>query len=133
MNDKSGHGSHITDLSPSECWELAATQPVGRIAWTGAEGPTVVPVNFVVEDRTVHVRTAAYSSLARECDDSPVAFEIDSFDPESHSGWSVLMRGRAHIDFGDERGTGPEVWPAGSRALHLRVVVDRVTGRAVEG
>ena len=25
----------LVDLSPDECWELAASRPVGRLAWTG--------------------------------------------------------------------------------------------------
>ena len=90
----------LVDLAADECWELAASRPVGRLAWTGAHGrPTVIPVNFTVDGRSVHVRTAAYSAAARECDDSPVAFEIDNFDEAERSGWSVLMRGHAHLDF----------------------------------
>jgi len=123
----------LHDLSVDECWSLATTQAVGRIAWAGRDGITVIPVNFTVDGQAVHIRTAAYSALARECDDSPVSFQVDSFDPDTHSGWSVLMRGRAHVDF---RGTGPanpaEVWAAGSRNLHLNVVVDHITGRRVQ-
>ena len=55
---------HLLDLTVDECWELAASQPVGRLAWTGPSGPTVIPVNFAVDGRLVHVRTAAYSALA---------------------------------------------------------------------
>ena len=58
----------------------------------------------------MHIRTAAYSEPARECDDSPVAFEVDDLDEAERSGWSVLMRGRAHLDFaapaGDARPRG---------------------------
>ena len=55
----------------------------GRLAWAGPQGPTVIPVNFVVDRRPrCSVRTAAYSALARECDDSPVAFEVDQFDAD---------------------------------------------------
>jgi hypothetical protein len=72
--------------------------------------------------------------LARECDDSPVAFEIDDYDPEAHAGWSVLMRGHAHIDFdGDDAVDAPEVWPAGSHSLNVRIEVDQVNGRRVAG
>ncbi len=124
---------HLHELSADECWSLAATRPVGRIAWNGRDGVTVIPVNFTVDGRAVHIRTAAYSALARECDDSLVAFQVDEFDAEAHSGWSVLMRGRAHVDF---RGPGPadqpEVWPAGSHGLHLNVDVGHVSGRRVQ-
>jgi hypothetical protein len=105
---------------------------VGRLAWTGPQGLSVVPVNFVVTGRRVHVRTAAYTALARECDDSIVAFEVDEFDADHRSGWSVLMRGRAHVDHGGSDGSDePDVWPTGIHGLQVRVDVDEVTGRRV--
>ena len=80
----------------------------------------------------MHVRTAAYSEAARECDDSPVAFEVDTFDEAERSGWSVLMRGHAHLDFAAPDGDhGPDVWAAGARNLRLRVDVEEITGRRI--
>ena len=54
----------LTDLDEAECYRLAMTEPVGRLVWTGSQGPSVVPVNFTLEPGTVRVRTAAYSALA---------------------------------------------------------------------
>lgn len=130
-NPISAGGGPLLDLSEVECWDLAATKPVGRLAWCGPSGPSIVPVNFTVADHRVHIRTAAYSSMARECDDSPVAFEIDELDEQSASGWSVLIRGRAHVDFEPGDAPAPDVWPDGTRALHLTVEVNAVTGRRV--
>jgi nitroimidazol reductase NimA-like FMN-containing flavoprotein (pyridoxamine 5'-phosphate oxidase superfamily) len=122
----------LTDLTADECWDLAASRPVGRLAWTGPQGLTVVPVNYVVSDRRVHVRTAAYSALARECDDSDVAFQIDQFDTDNQSGWSVLLRGKAHVaSRGSDTGNEPDVWPTGARALQVTVDVQQVSGRRV--
>ena len=132
MDESQTQPSPIIDLEPDECWALAAGQPVGRLAWTGPQGPTVVPVNFVVTGRRVHIRTTAYSALARECDDSPVAFEVDQFDAAHRSGWSVLMRGRAHLHYGVSDGSDePDVWPTGIRGLQVALEVDEVTGRRV--
>jgi nitroimidazol reductase NimA-like FMN-containing flavoprotein (pyridoxamine 5'-phosphate oxidase superfamily) len=122
----------LRDLTPDECWALAASQPVGRLAWSGAQGPTVIPVNFEVSGRAVHVRTTAYSALGRECEDSAVAFEIDSFDAGARTGWSVLMRGYARFDFhGGDGSDTPDVWAAGTRALRVTVEVDEVSGRRI--
>jgi uncharacterized protein len=132
MDTPQSQPSPLLDLSPDECWTLAASQPVGRLAWTGPQGPTVIPVNFVVTGRRVHVRTAAYSTMARECDDSIVAFEIDQYDADLRSGWSVLMRGRAHLAYGGTDGSDePDVWAAGVRGLRVTVDVDEVTGRRI--
>ncbi len=130
MTSSPGPAAQLRDLTPDECWELATSQPVGRLAWSGPSGPTVIPVNFEVDGRVVRLRTAAYSALARECDDSPVAFEVDSFDASTRTGWSVLMRGRASIAYGGGD-AGPDVWAAGSRALRVSVEVEEITGRRV--
>jgi hypothetical protein len=119
----------LTDLAEAECLRLAATEPVGRLVWVGPEGPSVVPVNFTLEDRSVHVRTAAYSALARECDDSRVAFEVDAYDPDSRLGWSVVMVGRASVGLVRPGAPAPEVWPVGAKAAQLTVTVEKVTGR----
>jgi hypothetical protein len=123
----------LVDLSTSECWQLALSRPVGRLAWTGPHGPTVIPVNFVVEAGNVLVRTKAYSEVARECDDSMVAFQVDSFDQEAQTGWSVLMRGRAHFEYQTPSADGdPEVWIDGPRSLRLRIDVSEITGRRIQ-
>jgi hypothetical protein len=132
MDTSHDHRVGLRDLPADECWALAASQPVGRLAWSGPRGPTVIPVNFEVTGRTVHVRTAAYSALARECEDSVVAFEVDSFDADTRTGWSVLMRGRAHFDFhGGDGSDDPDVWAVGSRALRVTVDVTEVSGRQI--
>jgi len=119
----------LIDLDEAECFRLAATEPVGRLVWVGPEGPSVVPVNFTLEDRAVHVRTAGYSALARECDDSKVAFEVDAYDPDSRLGWSVVMVGRASVGLVRPGAPAPDVWPVGAKAAQLTVEVDKVTGR----
>ena len=118
----------LANLDEAECYRLAATEPVGRLVWTGP-GPAVVPVNFTLGDGVVHVRTAAYTALARECDDSRVAFEVDAYDADSRIGWSVVMAGRATIDFVRPGDSSPEAWPVGSKAVRLTVEVDKATGR----
>ncbi len=119
----------LTDLDEAECYRLAATEPVGRLVWTGSQGPSVVPVNFHLEQGTVRVRTAAYSALAQECDDSRVAFEVDAYDPDSRLGWSVIMTGRASVGFVQPGVPAPEAWPIGAKAVQLTIAVDKVTGR----
>jgi nitroimidazol reductase NimA-like FMN-containing flavoprotein (pyridoxamine 5'-phosphate oxidase superfamily) len=122
----------LVDLDTDECWELAASRPVGRLAWTGPHGPTVIPVNFAVDGRTVRVRTTAYSAAGRECDDALVAFQVDSVDADERTGWSVLMRGRCQLDDAPGEDRAPESWLTGPRTLTLKVEVTEVTGRRLQ-
>jgi hypothetical protein len=75
----------LVDLPLDECTRLLAERSVGRVAWTGPAGPTVLPVNYVVVDDGIWFRTTAHSSLATEVDDQPVAFQIDEVDEFTRS------------------------------------------------
>jgi nitroimidazol reductase NimA-like FMN-containing flavoprotein (pyridoxamine 5'-phosphate oxidase superfamily) len=121
----------LVELDEAECWELAASLPVGRVAWSTSTGPVVVPVNYVVHEQRVVLHASAYSTLAREADDSTVAFEVDEIDPLTRSGWSVLLRGRAHVVSLGETLPDVDTWPDGTRRLALVIDVDQVTGRRV--
>ena len=131
QSEPTGDG-RLVDLTPAECWDLAASRPVGRLAWNGPHGPTVIPINFTVDGRTVVLRTSAYTAAAREADDSLVAFQVDDFDSAVHTGWSVLMRGRAQREaMNPADRTDPQPWVAGPRTLRLRIEVEEITGRAL--
>lgn len=114
-------------LSDGECWDLLRSQPVGRIAWSGIQGVSVVPVNFTVVDEAIILRTTPYSLLARDSADREVAFQVDHLDLERHEGWSVLARGRTHR--ADRSPEHPQPWATGSRVLGLRIDVRSVSGR----
>ena len=121
----------LEELPPDECWELLASSTVGRIAWTAADGPAVVPVNFAVDGHAVHLRTRAFSALVQKADAERVAFQVDRIDEDSHTGWSVLARGRAVVRYGAEADAGPAVgtWPTGPRSALVVIEVDRISGR----
>lgn len=116
-------------LSDQECWDLLRTQPVGRIAWSGLQGVSIVPVNFAVAEQAIVLRTTPYSLLARDSGDREVAFEVDRFDVDTHEGWSVLVRGRCRrVHHATER---PEPWVTGARVLDLQIDVRAVSGRRI--
>jgi uncharacterized protein len=124
-----GNG-RLTELQEQECWELLRTKTVGRVGWQGNDGLTIVPVNYVVADKAVILRTAPYTELGREGTVQEVAFEVDDVDPLTRSGWSVLVRGRRRLDpeaYGES--ARPEVWVAGSRWLVLRIEARTISGR----
>ena len=119
----------LVDLDEATCWELMETAGIGRLVWVDADGPVAVPVNIAVSDGAVVVRTAAYSAMVREVDDSRVALEVDDLDHESRTGWSVLVRGVARVLFEPAPADAPTAWPTGSKSATVRIRPTRVTGR----
>ncbi|MEP9385048.1 pyridoxamine 5'-phosphate oxidase family protein [Nocardioides sp. KR10-350] len=125
--------AHLEELSVDECWKLAAGSGLARIGWTGPAGPVVLPVNHVVHEGTVWIRTSAHSSMAEEIDESNVAVLVDDLDPATHLGWSVQFRGHADVLYREEQ--VPEhvralhSWPSGPRPLWVRLTPKDVNGR----
>jgi nitroimidazol reductase NimA-like FMN-containing flavoprotein (pyridoxamine 5'-phosphate oxidase superfamily) len=124
-------------LPPEECRDLLGAKSVGRVAFTGPDGPQVLPVNYVVHRRDIFFRTATDSTLAKAMRNSRVAFEIDDIDEFLQSGWSVVAVGDADLVddpdllvelWGDQ---GPKPWAAGLRTQFVRIRPIRVTGRRV--
>ena len=92
------HGSKV--LERSECMRLLARtakeKGVGRLGINLADGPHIAPVNFSVSEGEVIVRLGP-GHLSAHLDDAKVAFEIDHAEAYSRRGWSVLVRGVAHL------------------------------------
>ena len=125
-------GAHA--LSWAQCMELVATRGVGRIAFTDAALPQVLPVNFALDGTSIVFRTASEGRLAATCRGTVVAFEVDFFNLDFHSGWSVLIIGGADaiVNEGDllrARQLPFAPWPGGHRDHFVRIVPGIVTGR----
>ena len=123
---------HLHELDEAECWELVRSREVGRIAYTDDRGPMVVPVTYVVGEKSVLFRVAPYTELARYLPDTRVALEVDDIDYFTRSAWNVVVRGRIDAVKSDDlpaSGARPTPWAEGQRTLHLRLTPDMVTGR----
>lgn len=126
-----------TELPYETCLRLLASHEVGRVAACTAEGPRIVPVNYTVVDDTVVFRTTPYSLLGMRAWSARLAFEIDEFDREQRSGWSVVAIGRGEVieDNAELRriqsGPNPVPWAGGQRWLYVRLAWADLTGRAV--
>lgn len=123
------------ELSSVECQSLLRAGVVGRMAFAAADGPHIIPLNYSVVDDAIVVRTTPYSLLAAHAREALVAFEVDHFDQERRSGWSVQARGRCHAveDVDDlariQSVWAPQPWAKGVRTLFLRLPWGELTGR----
>jgi nitroimidazol reductase NimA-like FMN-containing flavoprotein (pyridoxamine 5'-phosphate oxidase superfamily) len=70
---------------------------IGRVAVNAQAMPAVLPVNYALLDDSVVFRTKPDGLLARACDGSVVAFEIDCLSDEGDQGWSVMVIGVATL------------------------------------
>ena len=121
----------LETLSAAECYELLATQSVGRLAISRWTGPEVVPVNFVFDGEAIVFRSGPGTKL-RSLAARPVSFQVDAFDPETRTGWSVLARGRAREVSGRRAGErDPSPWVTDGRDHWVRLVIGVITGRRI--
>lgn len=124
-----GSPRRLEELDVDTCWELLATQPVGRVAINRrGRGPLVVPVLYRVEPRRgIVYRTGVGTKLAR-VNGGSVSFQVDAVDEAARTGWSVLLEGLAHeVDL--TAAAAIEPWMEGRLDHAVRIVADRISGR----
>lgn len=84
-------------LDPDTCLQLMDLSPVGRIAFIHAGEPVILPVNHLRDGHGVAFRTASGLTLDAATIRATMAFEVDGYDQETRTGWSVLIRGRSDL------------------------------------
>ncbi len=129
---------HLDVLTPDECRRLLASHAVGRLGVVRGGYPLIFPVNYIMHDERVVVRTDAGAKL-QSARYHRVSFEIDEFDSTSLGGWSVLVQGFAteltedeplHRDY---RALTLQPWAPGERNRILVVTPVSLTGRRIVG
>jgi nitroimidazol reductase NimA-like FMN-containing flavoprotein (pyridoxamine 5'-phosphate oxidase superfamily) len=126
----------LQTIDPAECYELLAAGGVGRVVFSTADGPVVLPVNFGMAGHTVVLRTGADTELAARLD-CQVAFEVDRVDEALSRGWSVLLAGHATRVTKEEQvrrieaHTHVQPWAGGARDVYVQIHPHRVSGRRI--
>lgn len=121
-------------LSRAECLSLLDAAPIGRIAFTARALPAIQPVNYVRDDNTVIIRTGIGSKLATATRNTVVAFEADSLDLESRTGWSVVIVGHSSVvtdptQISRLRQLALQPWTPVDRDHFIRITIEEVSGR----
>jgi uncharacterized protein len=120
---------HLGDM-----FRLLATAAIGRIGFMADDEVVVLPVMFQVDGQDVVFRTHAWSKLANMEVGRYVCFEVDSYDPATRTGWSVVARGLAEKESEaacarlDAPGLNSWGGPAQDR-LWMRIRPTSITGR----
>jgi nitroimidazol reductase NimA-like FMN-containing flavoprotein (pyridoxamine 5'-phosphate oxidase superfamily) len=123
-------------MTTEQCDALLATERVGRVGvCTGRPG--VFPVLYSMLDGDVVFRTAPGEKLIAAVLQREVVFEIDAFDTEACTGWSVNVVGAAEeIEEVSElaRAEALELpaWAGEVRNRYVRIRAVETTGRRIQ-
>ncbi|MGH1551660.1 pyridoxamine 5'-phosphate oxidase family protein [Streptomyces sp. L7] len=86
----------MVELSRDEALKLLGTVQLGRVAFTDQALPTIRPVNHLMDEGDIIVRTHGGSAPSgRALVSEVVAYEADEIDPTVRTGWSVVITGIA--------------------------------------
>jgi uncharacterized protein len=92
-------------FSREQCLALVASVSIGRVVYTDQALPAVVPMNFVLDGDEVVIHTGSGSTLVAAIRNAVVAFQVDDFDSDTTTGWSVTITGRARLVDDEEEAT----------------------------
>jgi nitroimidazol reductase NimA-like FMN-containing flavoprotein (pyridoxamine 5'-phosphate oxidase superfamily) len=89
----------MLELTQAESWQLLGSVSLGRIVFTRHAMPAIRPVNHLVDNQTIIIRSHLGSAItARAAEDGAVVcYEADELDPVRHTGWSVIATGMARL------------------------------------
>jgi nitroimidazol reductase NimA-like FMN-containing flavoprotein (pyridoxamine 5'-phosphate oxidase superfamily) len=82
-------------LTRGDCLRLLGDHDLGRIVFTNAAMPAVLPISYVLDGDDALFRLPRAGPLAAAIRNSVVGFQADDIDPSTHAGWSVLGVGQA--------------------------------------
>ncbi|MFF4500436.1 pyridoxamine 5'-phosphate oxidase family protein [Streptomyces sp. NPDC001401] len=90
------------ELDRAEALRLLGSISLGRIVFSRNALPAIRPVNHVVDEGDIIIRTHEGAAVAAHVQqaDAPgtvVAYEADVIDPATHLGWSVVATGYARL------------------------------------
>ncbi|AWN17152.1 DNA-binding protein [Salinisphaera sp. LB1] len=118
-------------MDEATCRQLLASHHFGRIAVNNDPSPDVLPVNYTLHNDAIWFHTGEGTKQTAASRALPASFQIDGTDPNRHSGWSVLVRGRLALADRYEPTDLPDPWPGGDRGYIVALSIDALTGRRI--
>jgi uncharacterized protein len=124
------------ELTETQSWALLRKAVVGRLAVIFEDRPEIFPVNHLVDHGSVVFRTAAGTKLMGAVG-RWVSFEVDGYDLETASAWSVVVKGTAEevarlYDVLDVFELPLFPWHTAPKPHFIRIEPDSITGRRFE-
>jgi nitroimidazol reductase NimA-like FMN-containing flavoprotein (pyridoxamine 5'-phosphate oxidase superfamily) len=125
--------THLSTIHPDRCLALLGSVPFGRVVFTHRALPAIRPVNHIVDNGYVIIRSSLGSGITGAAGDGTVvAYEADAIDPDSRTGWSVVVTGKARlVDDPQDLARYEELldpWVDGRMDCVIAIPADLVTG-----
>lgn len=128
-------GNPVLELDDEQSWKLLETTRHGRLVVSVAGEPDIFPVNYLVSDRKIYLRTAPGNKLAQLTINSRVLLETDGI--LSDEAWSVVLRGTARVmtnstELAAVEELGLKSWVPTLKDFYVEIVPTSVSGRHFE-
>jgi hypothetical protein len=120
-------------LSIDECERRLAAGGVGILALSGVAAPALRPVNFVLRNGTVILRTGEGSILEAAQFAEPASFVIFEVDRFEHTGWSVVVTGKLarRSALGDLSDLPLRPWARADKHHLVGLSIEEISGRRI--
>jgi uncharacterized protein len=128
------------ELDRDDCLGLLAQGTIGRVVVTiGADSrPVIRPVNYVFDtvSQSIVFRSAPGSKLYALLHATTAFFEVDDFDVERRTGWSVIIEGVTEpvtdvMELRRLERLGLQGWVTGPQSRWIRIRARTVSGRRI--
>jgi nitroimidazol reductase NimA-like FMN-containing flavoprotein (pyridoxamine 5'-phosphate oxidase superfamily) len=125
-------GDPVLELDEEQSWRLLDATKHGRLVVSVAGEPDIFPVNYLISDRKVYLRTAPGNKLAQLTINSRVLLETDGV--LSDEAWSVVLRGTARVltnssEVAAVEELGLKSWVPTLKDFYVEIVPTSVSGR----
>jgi nitroimidazol reductase NimA-like FMN-containing flavoprotein (pyridoxamine 5'-phosphate oxidase superfamily) len=100
MTSQASGQRRMKELTREEALRRLGSVHLGRVVFTHHAMPAIRPVNHLVDNGQVIIRShegSAIVTAAVSGRGAVVAYEADQIDPVSHLGWSVVVTGTARL------------------------------------
>lgn len=88
----------LRELNQEESLRLLGSVSLGRVVFTDRALPAIRPVNHLLDDGRVIIRSHSGAAILTAAERGVVlAYEADRIDPDEHVGWSVVVTGVARL------------------------------------
>ncbi|AUI50634.1 pyridoxamine 5'-phosphate oxidase family protein [Arthrobacter crystallopoietes] len=126
------HDNPILELTDDQSWKLLKNTSHGRIVLTAAGETDIFPINYMVHDAVLLMRSAPGTKLAEITINENVVFETDGI--TSEEAWSVVVKGTARVlqsgeEIAEAESLGLKTWIPTMKDFYIEVKPERISGR----